>query len=279
MSPTHKRAQAAHGIVLAKAQAQRPNGNRRRRPAGGKRPSSAKPITSPDGSAAGSKKGTSIAQLFTPKNLQETVKTVTSLRGMVKNWLGYLQQADRMLDTVYITTGSLKESGVLDKLLKNRGKNLTTEDYTSILAALMASPLGAGLLKGGGSDDGNSTSNSAGSAAGAAGNPSATVQQRPSQPGPGAPAQGQPPAAPYPQAPGNGGYGGYGGGYGGQQPMQPGYAQPYAQPNYGPPAYSPPGYPAPGYGMPSYGPPNQSPPYPSPQPGQADNGQQGGQQS
>lgn len=71
-----------------------------------------------------------------------------NLRGMVKNWLGYLQQADRMLDTIFVTTGSLKESGVLDKLVKYRGKNLSTDDYTSILSALMASPLASGFLKG-----------------------------------------------------------------------------------------------------------------------------------
>lgn len=85
--------------------------------------------------------------------MQETVKTVTNLRGMVKNWLGYLQQADKMLDTVFVTTTSLKESGVLDKIVKQRGKNLSTEDFTSILAALMSSPMASSFLGGGDDDD------------------------------------------------------------------------------------------------------------------------------
>ncbi|GMA63593.1 hypothetical protein NZD89_27400 [Alicyclobacillus fastidiosus] len=110
----------------------------------------------PSGNATGSakKKGQSLSQLLSPKNVQETMKTVGNLRGMVKNWLGYLQQADKMLDTIFVTTGSLKESGVLDKLVKHRGKNLSTDDFTSILSALMASPLASGFLKGGDSETG-----------------------------------------------------------------------------------------------------------------------------
>ncbi len=70
-----------------------------------------------------------------------------SLRNTVKNWLQYLQQADQILDTLFITSNSLKETGVLDKLVKSRGKNLSTEDFTNILMALMNTPLGAQLLK------------------------------------------------------------------------------------------------------------------------------------
>lgn len=126
-----------------------------------KKSSSNKSTTSKKQSSAASssKKATSLSKLLTPKNMQETVKTVTNLRGMVKNWLGYLQQADKMLDTVFVTTSSLKESGVLDKIVKQRGKNLSTEDFTSILAALMSSPMASSFL-GGGSDD-DETSNSA----------------------------------------------------------------------------------------------------------------------
>jgi uncharacterized protein YjgD (DUF1641 family) len=72
---------------------------------------------------------------------------VGNLRSMVKNWMTYLQQADTLLDTVYATSNSLKESGVLDKIVKQRGKNLSTEDFTNILIALMKSPVGGQVLK------------------------------------------------------------------------------------------------------------------------------------
>ncbi|WP_188332332.1 hypothetical protein [Alicyclobacillus suci] len=110
-----------------------------------------------------STKKQSLSQLLSPKNVQETMKTVGNLRGMVKNWLGYLEQADKMLDTIFVTTNSLKESGVLDKLVKHRGKNLNTEDFTSILAALMSSPLAGGFFKGDDGDANESTTQPAAS--------------------------------------------------------------------------------------------------------------------
>jgi len=75
------------------------------------------------------------------------MKNVGNLRNSVKNWLRYLQQADQVLDTVFVTTNSLKETGVLDKLVKQRGKNLSTEDFTNILVALMNSPAGNQILR------------------------------------------------------------------------------------------------------------------------------------
>lgn len=116
--------------------------------------------------------------------MQQTIKTVGNLRGMVKNWLGYLQQADKMLDTVFVTTGTLKESGVLDKLVKGRGKNLSTDDYTNILSALMSSPLASGFLKGGDDDEKPATPEPTVS-------PQQAQQMRPI-PGQGGPQQGYP---------------------------------------------------------------------------------------
>ncbi|MFD1675857.1 hypothetical protein [Alicyclobacillus fodiniaquatilis] len=140
-----------HDVQLAKAQSSRPTTRRTRTPTRKRRkPTSSAAVTTP---AKKTKKTPSLSQLLTPKNMQETMKTVGNLRGMVKNWLGYLQQADRVLDTVFVTTTSLKESGVLDKLVKQRGKNLSTDDFTSILGALMSSPLGANLFKGGGDEE------------------------------------------------------------------------------------------------------------------------------
>lgn len=105
-------------------------------------------VTKPGSTSPTAKKQTSLSKLLTPKNLQESLKTVVNLRTMVKNWLQYLNQADQVLDTLFITSSSLKESGVLEKLVKQKGKNLTTEDFTNILIAFMNSPLGGNLLKG-----------------------------------------------------------------------------------------------------------------------------------
>lgn len=99
----------------------------------------------------------SLSKLLSPENIQETVKSVGTLRTQVKKWMGYLQQADQVLDTVFFTTNSLRDTGVLDKLVKQRGKNLSTEDFTNILVALMNSPAGTQILKSMGSGDDSSS--------------------------------------------------------------------------------------------------------------------------
>ena len=147
-------------IGLAKQTNIRKNANRR--PSGtsnakqrAKKPASASTPAKP------TKKSGGLSDLLSPKNLSESLKAVNGLRGTVKNWLRYLQQADQMLETFYVTSNSLRETGVLEKLVKNKGKNLTTEDLTGILAALMSSPIGGQLFKssGDGDDKGASSSN------------------------------------------------------------------------------------------------------------------------
>lgn len=140
-------------------------GNRRRPPAPStrtaakKRPVKKKPkknAVATQAPAKASTKGNSLSKLLSPENLQETLKSVGTLRGQVKNWLRYLQQADQVLDTVFVTSTSLRESGVLDKIIKQRGKNLSTEDFTNILVALMNSPAGSQIFKsfaGGGNEE------------------------------------------------------------------------------------------------------------------------------
>ncbi|AEJ45023.1 hypothetical protein [Alicyclobacillus acidocaldarius] len=228
MNAKPQKAERIPGVALAKAQASRPaNGRGTRRAAarsGGRN-------SAPAQSKAGSK-APAPSQLLTPKNMQDTLKTVGNLRNMVKNWLNYLQQADKMLDTFYVTTGALKESGVLDKLIKFKGRNLTTEDFTNILAALLSSPLAEGFLKGSGGNSGNSGESAsahetAGSAQSAQSQPSAPnaapMQQPPqAQQAPG-PAYAPPAYAPYaaPMQP-----------YAAPQPM---YGAPPPYPYYGPP--------------------------------------------
>lgn len=105
--------------------------------------------------AAASAGSNKLSKLLTPETVQESIKSVGNLRKMVKNGLGYLQQADQVLETLYATSNSLKESGVLDKIIKQRGKNLSTEDFTNILMALMSSPIGGQLFKGSNNESAN----------------------------------------------------------------------------------------------------------------------------
>jgi len=247
MNAKPHKAERIPGVALAKARVARPANGRgsRRNPArsGGRSGAPAQ--------AKAGNKAPAPSQLLTPKNMQDTLKTVGNLRNMVKNWLNYLQQADKMLDTFYVTTGALKESGVLDKLLKFKGRNLTTEDFTNILAALLSSPLAEGFLKGSGgnSTDNGSAQETGGSAqspqsAPSAPNAAATMQQPPqAQQAPG-PMYAPPAYAPY------------------AAPMQP-YAAP--QPMYG----APPPYPY------AYGP----PPSPVPPPTRPATGTDGGRAS
>ncbi|WP_245575855.1 hypothetical protein [Alicyclobacillus contaminans] len=118
-----------------------------------------KPTAAPSSAAPGSTSNRlNFGKLLSPKNLQDTLKSVGNLRGTVKNWLQYLQQADQLLDTLYVASNSLKETGVLDKLVKHKGRNLNTEDFTNILMALMNTPVGAQLFKGGREDNANTES-------------------------------------------------------------------------------------------------------------------------
>ncbi|MBX6352063.1 MAG: hypothetical protein IRZ10_01910 [Thermoflavifilum sp.] len=96
-------------------------------------------------------------QLFGGAGLQDSLKTVGNLHGMVRKGLNYLQQADQILETVVVTGNSLKETGILDKLTKRRGKDLTTDDFTNLLIALMNSPVGHRFFKSLGAKDGQSS--------------------------------------------------------------------------------------------------------------------------
>jgi hypothetical protein len=78
---------------------------------------------------------------------KDPISAIENIRNFCKQCLKYIQQADKMVDTLFVTTHSLQESGVLQKLLKDKGKNLTTNDFTNILIALMNSPAGSDIIK------------------------------------------------------------------------------------------------------------------------------------
>lgn len=139
-----------------------------------------------------------LGKALTPKNLEESLSSIVSLRSFCKQCMRYVQQADTLLDTLFVTTNSLKESGVLSKLAESKGKNLNTSDFTNILMALMNSPMGSNIFKRLGSSD-NSDSNAGGDATTSqAALPAPVAAPGPAQSargsGPGAQPSAQPPA-------------------------------------------------------------------------------------
>lgn len=93
--------------------------------------------------------------LSTKKLLQDPVKSIKSIREFCQQCLGYVQQADTLLDQLQGTAKSLHEAGILQKLVETKGKNLDTSELTTLLFALMNTPLGSTLLQkfGGGKKD------------------------------------------------------------------------------------------------------------------------------
>jgi hypothetical protein len=153
--PTVQQRTPYHDIRVAKANVRRTakKSTRRARPRAKRNASSSLPAVRQPGNPPTGKAAKGLGHLLSPKGIQETLKTVGSLRTSVKQWLQYLQQADQILDTIFITSSSLKETGVLEKIVKQKGKNLSTEDFTNILIALMNTPIGGQLLKSGGSTE------------------------------------------------------------------------------------------------------------------------------
>lgn len=107
-----------------------------------------------------------------------SLESVNSLRLNAKQWLKYLQQADVFLDTLYSAGNNLQENGVLQKLIQQKGKNLSTGDFTAILMALMNTPLADRFFKGGEQS------------------PAAPQNPAPSQQGQAAPVEAAPPGQP-----------------------------------------------------------------------------------
>jgi hypothetical protein len=150
------RSQTVHAEVLGDIQLAQHNVSRPRKPNSARRGSKTKrrraaraPVPAPAQPQVKSPaaRRPSLSQWLSLDNLQDSLKTVGNLRNVVRNCLQYLQQADQVLETLYVTSTSLKETGVLDKLVKHRGKNLTTDDFTNILIALMNSPVGNRFFK------------------------------------------------------------------------------------------------------------------------------------
>lgn len=88
-----------------------------------------------------------LGKLLSPKNFDQSMDTIANLRALCRQCVKYVQQADSVLDTLFVTGSSLKETGVLKKLAESKGKNLSTDDLTNILLSLMNSPIGATIFQ------------------------------------------------------------------------------------------------------------------------------------
>lgn len=191
------------------------------------------------------------SSLPSPSNLI-SLDSLNNLRKNAKQWLNYLQQADVFLDTIYSAGNQLNETGVLQKIIKQKGKNLSTGDFTAILMALMNTPLADRFFKGG-KQESNSANTPSESQSGSA-NPSTNESPSPAQlPPASSPGQPEPSEQPPSPAPGQN-----------QSQQRPSpWGSPYPIPGYGQQPYP---FPSPGHGP-------HSSPYPgiggwsAPQPG------------
>lgn len=118
-----------------------------------------------DGGAAKANPLGSLSKLFSPKGIEQSMSTIGNLRVFCKQAAKYVQQADSLLDSLFATGNSLKESGLLKKLAESKGK-MSTADLTNILLALMNSPIGNTFFKRlGGGESTEGTGTAAGDAA------------------------------------------------------------------------------------------------------------------
>ena len=88
-----------------------------------------------------------LGKLLSPKNFNQSMDTIANLRSFCRQCVKYVQQADSVLDTLFVTGSSLKETGVLKKIAESKGKNLSTDDLTNILLSLMNARIGATIFQ------------------------------------------------------------------------------------------------------------------------------------
>ena len=93
-------------------------------------------------------------QLPNPKSptfYDDSVRTMTNLRKICKQCVGYMQKADQWIDHLHGFGSHLHKAGVLPKLSQGNFKDLSMDEWGSLLMALMNSPF-SGLLLGGGEE-------------------------------------------------------------------------------------------------------------------------------
>jgi len=69
-----------------------------------------------------------------------------AFKALCQQCMKYVDHADSVLSTLFITTHSMTETGVLDKLKQKNLKKLQPSEVSSVLMALMNSPIGRKLF-------------------------------------------------------------------------------------------------------------------------------------
>lgn len=92
-------------------------------------------------------------QLPNPKSptfYDDSIRTMSSLRRLCKQCMGYMQKADQWIDHLHGFGSHLHQAGVLPKISQGNFKDMTTSEWGTLLMALMNSPFSSMLLGAGG---------------------------------------------------------------------------------------------------------------------------------
>jgi hypothetical protein len=96
-------------------------------------------------------------QLPNPKSptfAEDSIRHLATLRHLCKKYTGYMSRADQLFDSLHGVGSHLHKEGVLPKVIGGKFKDMTTGEWTTLLMALMNSPL-AGMLLGGSGGSGS----------------------------------------------------------------------------------------------------------------------------
>jgi len=133
-------------IILVAADLQVPAKKKKRKPSRpASKPRSKKPPL-PGGASFPS------FQLPSPKSptfYDDSIKAIANLRNLCKTCIGYVSRADQLFDGLHGVGSQLHQAGVLPKIAGGKFKDLTSNEWTAVLMALLNSPLSGFLLGGG----------------------------------------------------------------------------------------------------------------------------------
>ncbi|PWK16380.1 hypothetical protein [Tumebacillus permanentifrigoris] len=100
-------------------------------------------------------------QLPSPKSptfAEDSIKHLSTLRQLCKKYTGYMSRADQLFDSLHGVGSHLHKEGVLPKVIGGKFKDMTTSEWTTLLMALMNSPLAGMFLSTAGGGDAKKSS-------------------------------------------------------------------------------------------------------------------------
>ncbi|MCX7569664.1 hypothetical protein OS242_06780 [Tumebacillus sp. DT12] len=145
MGSRKRKKQKIHDITLVAADLKVPAKTKKKRPSRPAKPRSKKPPL-PGGASFPS------FQLPSPKSptfYDDSVRAIANLRNLCKQCIGYVSRADQLFDGLHGVGSQLHQAGVLPKIAGGKFKDLTSNEWTAVLMALLNSPLSGFLLGGG----------------------------------------------------------------------------------------------------------------------------------